>query len=306
MRDPERSGLVPFDLHIHDLDSWCTLRKPDSVTCDRARGESQDYIHACIIIPISSSRGGRGTTANMRSSPIPLQFEKAVVEYKGGKLTVYHQDGKTEEIAGEEGAAENGINLPNSNAYYNEIRYFTTACSRERLRQGAADELETVLELIAKLADLMETARERAYFAPRPLLFRRFRMRRCVIFAPRRIFAGDRPGGVRREDFVIACDGGYRHALSCGVRPDAFVGISIPIWAICPAISRSTARPRKRTTPTACSRSSWHGKRLQRLPAARATGGRMDHLLGNLACAAYIAKMGGRCEIATGTSRWSP
>jgi predicted dehydrogenase len=44
MRDPERSGLVPFDLHIHDLDYIVsTFGKPQRVVCDRARRKSGLY-----------------------------------------------------------------------------------------------------------------------------------------------------------------------------------------------------------------------------------------------------------------------
>jgi predicted dehydrogenase len=81
-----------------------------------------------------------------------FQFEKALLEYKDGKLTVFHADSAPEEIAGEEGAKTNGINLPDSNAYYNEIRYFTDCVLRgEDCDKIKPEELETVLDLIAQL-----------------------------------------------------------------------------------------------------------------------------------------------------------
>ena len=44
MMDENRSGLVPFDLHIHDLDYMIyVFGKPVNVTCFRAQHPQQDY-----------------------------------------------------------------------------------------------------------------------------------------------------------------------------------------------------------------------------------------------------------------------
>ena len=47
MRDEKRSGLVPFDLHIHDLDFIVyAVGKPEKCTARRVKRPEQDYIAA--------------------------------------------------------------------------------------------------------------------------------------------------------------------------------------------------------------------------------------------------------------------
>ncbi len=154
MADPARSGLVPFDLHIHDLDFIVyAFGKPQDVRCDRARNARQDYLHAVYDFGaffIATEAAWFDCTYAFRSS-YRFQFERTVMEFTGGKLTLYHQDDTVEALDEVNRDAE-GVGVPATNAYYNEIRYFTDCvlagkdCDRVR-----ADELEEVLSLIARL-----------------------------------------------------------------------------------------------------------------------------------------------------------
>ena len=155
MKDPERSGLVPFDLHIHDLDFMIyAFGAPAGVRCNRAGNERQDYLHVVYDYPgfFICAEAAWYDCDYAFAAGYRFQFEKAVMEFKAGTLTIYHQDGRVEVCGAEESAEENGINLPKSNAYYNEIRYFTDCvlagrdCERVR-----PEELEAVLESIKKL-----------------------------------------------------------------------------------------------------------------------------------------------------------
>ena len=155
MKDPERSGLVPFDLHIHDLDFMIyAFGTPESVACSRAGNERQDYLNVIYRYPgfFINAEAAWYDCEYAFTAGYRFQFEKAVMEFKAGTLTIYHQDGRVETCAQEEDAAENGINLPRSNAYYNEIRYFADCvlagrdCDRVR-----PEELEAVLDTIEKL-----------------------------------------------------------------------------------------------------------------------------------------------------------
>ena len=155
MRDPERSGLVPFDLHIHDLDFMIyAFGAPPGVSCHRAGNERQDYFEAIYQYPdfFVSAEAAWFDCDYAFQSAYRFQFERAVMEYQGGKLTIYHQSGERETLADEADAPENGINLPSSNGYYNEIRYFVDCvlagkpCDRVK-----PEELETVLDLIDSL-----------------------------------------------------------------------------------------------------------------------------------------------------------
>ena len=155
MMDENRSGLVPFDLHIHDLDYMVyAFGAPQKVTRFRSRRPEQDYINATYDF------GGFfiNSEAAWYDSPYPFtagfrfQFEKAVVAYENGKLTVYEQEGKIFEFSAESEQDTGDINLPKSDAYANEIRYFTdcviNGSEPDRVKQG---ELETVIDILHSL-----------------------------------------------------------------------------------------------------------------------------------------------------------
>lgn len=154
MRDPQRSGLVPFDLHIHDLDFMVyTFGKPKNVQCHRARNERQDYFNAVYEYPdffISTEAAWYDCTYKFQSG-YRFQFEKAVMEWRDGVLTTYLQDGTS--IVFEKGKeVETGEDLPQGNAYYNEIRYFTDCVlAGKPCDKVKPEELHTVLDLIGRL-----------------------------------------------------------------------------------------------------------------------------------------------------------
>lgn len=154
MLDPKLSGLVPFDLHIHDLDFMVyTFGAPKDVQCRRARNERQDYFNAVYEYPgffISTEAAWFDCSYSFRSA-YRFQFEKAVMDFQGGVLTIYHQD-NTSEVFKVEESLNTSLDLPKSNAYYNEIRYFVDCVLEGKpCEKVKAEELHTVLELIEKL-----------------------------------------------------------------------------------------------------------------------------------------------------------
>ncbi len=153
MRTPEKSGLVPFDLHIHDLD-WMvyTLGKPQNTICHRAKAGGSDYFTVTYEYPeffITAEAAWYEGDYSFQSS-YRFQFEQAVMEYKGGKLSIYPAGGGVETLEKEENANVNGINLPSTNSYFNEIRYFTDCVlAGKDCDKVKPEELEYVLDLIA-------------------------------------------------------------------------------------------------------------------------------------------------------------
>ena len=153
MRDGNRSGLVPYDLHIHDLDFLIyALGKPVSTVCHRARGEGQDYFSCVYEYPgcfVNAEAAWYNCDYPFQAS-YRFQFEKALMEFKGGKLTIRLAGGGEETLPEEAAIGDNGINLPSTNAYFNELRYFTDCVLAgvpcDRVRQ---EELEAVLDIIA-------------------------------------------------------------------------------------------------------------------------------------------------------------
>ncbi len=153
MKKEECSGLVPFDLHIHDLDYLVyTLGHPTNCITHRARFEDHDIINATYEF-----EGGKFITADScwYNGPCPFtasyrfSFEKAVMEFKDDKLTIYPVGGAAFDVKSGETDGEGCINLPATDAYYEEIRYFTD-CVLENKKADVVkpEELETVLDLL--------------------------------------------------------------------------------------------------------------------------------------------------------------
>lgn len=154
MTDPARSGLVPFDLHIHDLDFMIhAFGKPKDTACFRSRNAKQDYIHAIYHYDgffIAAEAAWFDCTYRFRAS-YRFHFERAVMEYADQTLTIYRQD-NTSEALPDQAAQAQGVGVPGTNAYYNEIRYFTDCVLSGRdCEMVKPEELVSVLSIIAKL-----------------------------------------------------------------------------------------------------------------------------------------------------------
>lgn len=157
MIDEKRSGLVPFDLHIHDLDFLVySLGKPQTVKSFRSRCGMQD------VVEILYDFGGTyiNCEATWYGAKIPFsagfrfQFEKAVVCYTDGKLTVYADDGTVVSADNGGGAKSDTLDLPKTDAYADELRYFTD-CVKENQSPDKVkpEELETVIEILKSLCN---------------------------------------------------------------------------------------------------------------------------------------------------------
>lgn len=150
MRDEKLSGLVPFDLHIHDLD-WMiyALGTPKDHIVHHVRRADQD--HLSIIYEFDDFY--ISTEASWRCGDTPFHaafcfnFEDATVEYNGS-MTVYKNTGENLRVTADASASD-VINLPNSDAYANEIEYFKNCVLENKpTNKIKADELITVLDII--------------------------------------------------------------------------------------------------------------------------------------------------------------
>ncbi len=156
MMDENRSGLVPFDLHIHDCDFLVyTFGEPKKVTDYRAKRPEQDYINAIyeydgfFIV----------TEASWYDSPYPFaadfrfQFEKAVIAWEKGEIKIYESDGNIWcPVSDTSGDVKGDIGLPKSNAYLNEIAYFVDCVVSDRQPERVKPkELESVIDILKSL-----------------------------------------------------------------------------------------------------------------------------------------------------------
>ena len=154
MRDESRSGLVPFDLHIHDLDFMVyAFGKPKNHVSYRSKRPEQDFF--CVTYDYGDFF--ITTQASWYASPYPFsarfrfQFEHAVVANEGG-LKIYEDNGNVLTVSGDAYGDSKVINLPTTDAYANEIRYFTD-CVKNNVEPAKvkADELEEVVRILKSI-----------------------------------------------------------------------------------------------------------------------------------------------------------
>ena len=154
MTDESRSGLVPFDLHIHDLDYMVyAFGKPKNHVSYRSKRPEQDFF--CVTYEYDDFF--ITTQASWYASPYPFsarfrfQFEHAVVANEGG-LKIYEDNGNVLSVSGDAYGDSAVINLPTTDAYANEIRYFTD-CLKNNVEptKVKADELEEVVRILKSI-----------------------------------------------------------------------------------------------------------------------------------------------------------
>lgn len=153
MADETRSGFVPFDMHIHDLDYMvATFGKPKNVDCHRCKQPSQDYIsvvydYSDFFITAESA---------WYAAPLPFsatfrfQFEKALIVYDGHKCIIYQGDNQILDMSAESNQDTGSISAPKTNAYANELQYFTNCVlSGQFPDKIKAEELKSVIEIVS-------------------------------------------------------------------------------------------------------------------------------------------------------------
>lgn len=154
--DEKRSGLVPYDLHIHDLDFLIyAFGQPKSVKSWRNKQDNQDSFHVVYDFDgfhVSADAAWYAPDYAFRAG-YRFQFEKAVLELADGKLTVYEVGKKAYcPIADAAADAASDDYIPTTNAYANEIRYFTDCVEQGRdAVKVKPEELETVIRLLNAL-----------------------------------------------------------------------------------------------------------------------------------------------------------
>ena len=152
MTDEERRGLVPFDLHIHDLDFMVyAFGKPTSVKTVRVKRPDQDSLSAIYEYDgaFISAESAWYAPAVPFIAEFRFQFEKAVLIFDGQKLTAHEIDGTKRDLSSDSQAGASAINLPKTNAYANEIVYFADCVANGKpVDKVMPEELKTVLELL--------------------------------------------------------------------------------------------------------------------------------------------------------------
>ncbi len=163
--DVSRSGGAAQDLHIHDIDfviSVFDLPK-GSHSIVNSSGDKNSYINTQLIYPDFvvdlESTWGLPITYSF-SAGFRVVFEKAVVEYAGGKLRIFTENNVTDiETKLPKIQSENtGGNISDLGGYYNELLYFT-----EQARNGGKIVRATLEDAIKSLTFLLKELQKNDY-----------------------------------------------------------------------------------------------------------------------------------------------
>ena len=155
MMDEKRSGLVPFDLHIHDLDFMVyAFGMPKVAHQFRSKLPDQDFISISYDFGDFqlNSEASWYATSYPFTAEFRFQFEDAVVANENGKMLIHLRDDQRIDLS-EDAEGETGdINLPKSDAYANEIRYFADCViNNTPVEKVQPEELRCVLNILSNL-----------------------------------------------------------------------------------------------------------------------------------------------------------
>lgn len=158
--DKTKSGLLPFDLHIHDLDVIVSLfGKPGSFTVQTCKGQGKTYAEHLRISYDYGDKHVNGEAAWFNAdSPWTARwrvyFENALVVNDGAVMTAYSFDAPPRVFdTKDEVEISTGINVPPCGWYYNELKHFAQ-CIREgkptpHVTRG---QLLTVMEILEEVS----------------------------------------------------------------------------------------------------------------------------------------------------------
>lgn len=153
--DKSKSGLLPFDLHIHDLDVVVSLfGVPDSWSYSACGNDGILYKEHYRFQYHYNNGPNVCVEAAWLNAAIPFQsnwrvyFENAMLICDAKGLFAYTADGQSIEYKAENTfAIPSGINLPPSDWFYNELSHFVD-CAEKNV-PSAKVQKERVLQVIA-------------------------------------------------------------------------------------------------------------------------------------------------------------
>ena len=157
--DKTKSGLLPFDLHIHDLDVIVSLfGKPKSFVTNSVQGRDKSYPeHLRINYDYGDFHVNAEAAWYNADSPWTARwrvyFENAVVINDANGMIAYQFDKEPRVFnTKDEVEISTGINVPPCGWYYNELKAFA-----EYIREGKSapevsrDQLLTVMEILEEV-----------------------------------------------------------------------------------------------------------------------------------------------------------
>lgn len=157
--DKEKSGHLPFDLHIHDLDLMVSLfGKPDDFTFTSCGNKEKEYKEAYRF----SYRFGELTAvaeAAWYNADFPftaryrIYFERAVLVNDGKSLIAYEWDKEPRVFDTEESIKiPTGINLPPTGVFLEELSHFIDCVKKGKPSEWIRkDQVISVIEILEEI-----------------------------------------------------------------------------------------------------------------------------------------------------------
>ena len=146
--DPEKSGMAPFELHIHDSDfiHYMFGGNPRSVHSSGIEDNSNNlsyiqtkynYDNAIAIY----AEAGWSNTVKPFSAAFRAVFEHGVLEFENEGLTLHPSEGESEYIEmDDEVSVDASINIKSSGGTFNEIKYFIECVRNNKAPQVVTPE----------------------------------------------------------------------------------------------------------------------------------------------------------------------
>ncbi len=158
--DAKKSGLLPYDLHIHDLDVIVSLfGKPKSFSFTSCAGEDKNYPEQFRVIYDYGNMHVGGEAAWFNAD-IPwtarwrVYFENGMMINDGKTLTAY-QFGHEPKVYNTKDEVEisTGINVPPCGWYYNELKHFAECIHEHKPTPYVTrEQLLTVMEILEEIS----------------------------------------------------------------------------------------------------------------------------------------------------------
>ncbi len=158
--DVNKSGLLPYDLHIHDLDVIVSVfGKPECYSITSCQGEDKNYPEQ-MRINYDYGKFHVVAEAAWFNADIPwtarwrVYFENGMLINDGSTLTAYQFGSEPKAFdTRDEVMVSTGINVPPCGWYYNELKHFVD-CAREHRPSPrvTARQLLTVMEILEDIS----------------------------------------------------------------------------------------------------------------------------------------------------------
>ena len=156
--DKDKSGLIPFDIHIHDLDMiYALFGEPECIDSyapvDMKTGfpcyYSIEYGYENLSV---HAEAGWLRTSMPFTSGWRMIFEKAVAVNEDGRISIYPEKKEMQDLTPHyDIVISTGINVPPTGWYYEEIKHIISEMDGSEKAKISRDEAVGVLRIAERL-----------------------------------------------------------------------------------------------------------------------------------------------------------